>query len=123
MLVRDDWTDQEKNAVYDALLRTRTLLETPEQWTRGCFEVYRNGHRCRCLLGALYVAVNLSVDLPETSKLIRARAAIGHAIGDLHGTPGVIRNLVRFNDAEARSHAQILEVLDLAISWVAPVAA
>lgn len=85
--------------VKENLIAAKALIDTPDKWIKHAFE--RDG--CFCAVGAVR-----TVQKAETG---RALDALYEAADELCG-----RGVMRFNDAENTTHADIMALFDRAIA-------
>lgn len=100
-------------AVREALARVRALLAVPERWTQGTGAIDAAGQRCDvtshaacawCLMGAVLKVAGLGSLGREVEAAVRAALPPGW------------RGPIAWNDSKARTHADVLRVLDAAIA-------
>lgn len=96
-----------RHTVKDDLIAARALIDTPEKWCKGAFEL--DGHLCA--LGALRKATTGSARLPNAApgefvRYIRARMWIESKVSS---------GVEHFNDDPATTHADVLAMFDRAI--------
>ena len=108
------YTKGEVRAALTTLKGDRKLLSKPEAWTKGAFD---DGHGAYCLIGA-----NHKVDGPGEvlAKEIMCYKLDGLLIDDYEGEVIVeadIDMVTSWNDAENRTHKQILKFLDRCIAF------
>ena len=108
------YTKGEVRAALTTLKGDRKLLSKPEAWTKGAFD---DGHGAYCLIGA-----NHKVDGPGEvlAEEIMCYKLDGLLINDYGGevTAEVdILVVTSWNDAENRTHKQILKFLDRCIAF------
>lgn len=101
----------------EILRKARELLSKPESWTQRAFardaegnfaHVYSDRAACYCLLAALRRA---NPD-PEKEGFLAARVRLQ---GLIDGRYHQFANVVEYNDAPERTHADVLALLDKAI--------
>ena len=117
--------DADKLDVKKVLIDAKAIISTPERWTQG---VYRNhNHTCFCGLGALATAIVCEYKGadPATADLhaVMNNEMVGFAgstkAGKLLATVVGVDpedGFQRFNDADGRTHAEIMEAFDKAIA-------
>ena len=108
------YTKGEVRAALTTLKGDRKLLSKPEAWTKGAFD---DGHGAYCLIGA-----NHKVDGPGEvlAAEIMCYKLDGLLINDYGGEVAVDANITivtSWNDAENRTHKQILKFLDQCIAF------
>jgi hypothetical protein len=111
--------------IRNSLIRVRTLLADPSHWTRGYYakdkdqydvSPYSSTATCWCLEGAFLKVVGPSV-WARTESDNSAYTIISNLCREkIPSDTNTNRNPVAyFNDAAERTHAEVLELLDLAI--------
>lgn len=108
------YTKGEVHAALTTLKGDRKLLSKPEAWTKGAFD---DGHGAYCLIGA-----NHKVDGPGEvlAEKIMCYKLDGLLINDYEGEVTVEADILivaSWNDAENRTHKQILKFLDWCIAF------
>lgn len=100
------------------LRAVRTVIDTPEKWTKGAFGRTIEGKTgglsnsvCFCVLGAVRVALPNNGDL----RAYCARIALKHSLSG--SLPGKFKfsALDDFNDALSTTHADVMALFDVAI--------
>ncbi len=92
-------------SIKDDLIAAKALIDAPEKWTKGHYEM----RGCFCAVGALLKVTGLEPDDDPTDSekaLIEALPALSR------DTEFVITS---FNDAKATTHADIMALFDRAI--------
>lgn len=96
----------------EILIAARQLVEKPERWTQGVFARDLNGRpvdllgphaKCFCISGAV-------------GRVVKRDHAKWDQILELLAKTARRRNIVRFNDANKRTHAEVLAAFDRAIA-------
>jgi hypothetical protein len=104
----------------EVLREARSILGEPGTWTKGALARYENGHpagvhdpeaTCRCLYSTLVLATARLHPSGYESPTATFEAAVA---AGFKGTSDV----VRWNDAPERTHAEVLAKLDTAIAWL-----
>jgi hypothetical protein len=92
--------------VLQVLVGARKRIEDPSRWTKGRFRQVKDGHACYCALGA--VRASRAPHYLKAEAMGRLEKVLSHRVGHW--------NIVNFNDREATTHEQVLEVFDQAIA-------
>ena len=91
-------------------MKAHELLATPDRWTKGRFAADTSGHgvapsnpeaTCFCMLGALRRCY------PALEEYLAIRKRLGKWLHETYG----ISSVVVFNDAEERTHSDVVNVL------------
>lgn len=110
------------NQLHKDLTNMRKLLAHPHNWAQGASAYTGAGDtvapwddlaRCWCLTGAFHYLLHGESD--ADTRACEIRLTLGDIIGCV---PGM--DIAGWNDAEGRTHADVLVLLDLAIAKVAP---
>lgn len=96
--------DVKMSELTEDLKAVRELLTLPEKWCQG----YLEKENSFCLLGAL-----IQVTAGDTSRRVCAKAFLQTKL-PVDGRAG--HSIINWNDAEGRTHAEVLEMLDKTIS-------
>jgi hypothetical protein len=119
--------DGKDEMMIEILMRMRKLLANEDNWTKEMYArdsfgvpIFVNNAKATqfCLMGALFLSNHMlnikcskAMRMKTKDEVIQYLAAIGHLpFGDL----------VRWNDDEERTHAQVLSLLDAAITNLQP---
>lgn len=90
-------------SVKENLIAARALIDTPEKWGKGKYEVSSG---CYCAMGALGMAGHGDVIMFTDEEASALRA----------GMPSGYFSITRFNDRPNTTHADILALFDRAIA-------
>jgi hypothetical protein len=92
----------------DDLIAARALIDTPEKWVKGKYEV--NG--CYCAMGAVSMAVTGSADYDSNWYVNYADKVVAALDNRL---PARFPDVAAFNDDPATTHNDVLQLFDRAI--------
>ena len=119
------------NPLADYLRQARGVIESPEQWSKGCFsrdaqgkaiECFDEKAKSFCALGAcnrVYWDKNDDQACYPTHSLCEAACdALEDIVTELHSRPGERLLLEEYNDAVETTHADILNIFDKTIERV-----
>lgn len=107
--------------LHDDLVSVRALLDKPENWIKRRMAATKDGYdvgslkpkaECFCLLGASN-RVCLTPGVPyDAQRVMDIDRAVLRAIRTLHPRATTVTG---FNDKAERTHAEIIQVLDIAV--------
>lgn len=87
--------------VTDFLMETKKLIDSPEKWIKGAYK--KNG--CYCIIGAIHEVIGYSEETFEEAY---------NMVMDVVVSKG-FSCVPNFNDAPETTHADVMNVLDLAM--------